>query len=124
MKTLELNWAIDKGDLSHRLEKFRGFLEEGRRVEVCFRGKKRGRKASLEECERVLEQVRGVAEGVEGVREKGLEGNVGGVASLEFVVKGGGGAGGKGVGKNRENDEEVEEEDEENDDDGEEVEKR
>lgn len=99
MKTLELNWAIDKGDLAHRLEKLRSFLEEGRRVEVCFRGKKRGRKASLEECESVLGQVRGVAEGVEGCREKEFEGRVGGVANVEFlVVKSGGKGGGGGSG--------------------------
>ncbi|CZT23586.1 uncharacterized protein RCC_09300 [Ramularia collo-cygni] len=116
MKTLELNWAIDTGDLAHRLEKLRGFLEEGRRVEVCFRGKKRGRKASLEECEKVLEQVREVAQGVDGVREKGLEGKIGGVASVEFFVKGGGGGAKGGGSKGREEDDD--EEDDEHGDDG------
>lgn len=123
MKTLELNWAIDKGDLEHRLQKLRGFLEEGRRVEVCFRGKKRGRKASLEECERAIGRVREVAGEVEGVKEKVFEGKMGGMASIEFVVigvKGGGGGGGGASKKEPEREEFDEDEDDDGENDGEE----
>jgi translation initiation factor IF-3 len=90
VKTLELNWAIDGNDLAHRLEKVRTFLEEGRRVEVVLAAKKRGRKASREECEEVLAKIRAVAEGVKGAKEtKAMEGAVGGFATLVWQGKAG-----------------------------------
>lgn len=86
MKTVELNWAIDKNDLGHRIEKMRGFLAEGRRVEVVLASKKRGRKASLEECQGVLEKLRECADAVDGAREvQKLEGKVGGFATMVFM---------------------------------------
>lgn len=90
IKTLELNWAIDGNDLAHRLEKVRTFLEEGRRVEIVLAAKKRGRKASKEECEEVLGKIREVAEGVRGAKEpKGFEGVVGGFATMVWQGKAG-----------------------------------
>ncbi|KAK3703453.1 hypothetical protein LTR37_014443 [Vermiconidia calcicola] len=92
VKTLELNWAIDANDLAHRTNTIKRFLEEGRKVEVVLAAKKRGRKASGEECEQVLGQLRGCVKAVEGAREvKALEGKMGGFAVLSFqgrVVKG------------------------------------
>lgn len=86
MKTVELNWAIDRNDLGHRLEKMKGFLMEGRRVEVVLASKKRGRKASLEECERVLERLRDCVGSVEGAREtEGMQGKIGGFATLVLM---------------------------------------
>lgn len=88
MKTVELNWAIDKNDLGHRIEKMRGFLAEGRRVEVVLASKKRGRKASLEECQSVLERLRECMDTVDGAREvQKLEGKVGGFATMVFMGK-------------------------------------
>lgn len=96
VKTLELNWAIDGNDLAHRLEKVRGFLEEGRRVEVVLASKKRGRKATLAECEGLLEKIRGVADGVGGAKVlKGFEGKMGGFATLVYQGKAGAVSGGK-----------------------------
>lgn len=90
VKTLELNWAIDGNDLAHRLEKVRTFLEEGRRVEIVLAAKKRGRKASKEECAEVLAKIRAVAEGVKGAKEaKAMEGAVGGFATLVWQGKAG-----------------------------------
>ena len=86
VKTLEINWAIDGNDLGHRMERLRGFLAEGRKVEVVLAAKKRGRKASEGECEGVLRRIRGVVEGVEGAREeRGMVGRVGGFCTLAFV---------------------------------------
>jgi translation initiation factor IF-3 len=101
IKTLELNWAIDGNDLAHRLEKVRAFLEEGRRVEVVLASKKRGRKATMAECEGLLEKIRGVADGVGGAKVlKEFEGKMGGFATVIYqgrapgVVVGGGKAAG------------------------------
>ncbi|KAK4504714.1 hypothetical protein PRZ48_002676 [Zasmidium cellare] len=83
MKTVELNWAIDRNDLGHRVDKMVEFLSEGRRVEVVLASKKRGRKASLEECEEVLAKIRQAVAGVEGAREvEGLKGKMGGFATM------------------------------------------
>ncbi|KAK4631623.1 hypothetical protein CLAFUW4_03155 [Fulvia fulva] len=99
MKTVELNWAIDKNDLGHRLGKIKGFLDEGRRVEVVLASKKQGRKASKEECEEVLKMVQGVVAKVDGAKEKeALQGKLGGFATLVLqgrpIKAGAGGSGG------------------------------
>ena len=86
VKTLELNWAIDQNDLTHRLERMREFLQEGRKVEVVLAAKKRGRKASPQECEGVLRQIRGVVDDVDGAREeKSKVGALGSFSTLAFA---------------------------------------
>lgn len=99
VKTVELNWAIDANDLAHRLGKVRGFLEEGRKVEFVFASKRRGRKATMAECQGMLDQIRKLADGVSGAREsQEFEGKMGGFATLKYqgkagaVAKEGGGA--------------------------------
>lgn len=85
VKTLELNWAMDPNDLGHRLSKVEEFLKDGRKVEVILASKKRGRKASVEECKDVLARIRGVVGAVDGAKEaKGMEGKVGGFATMFF----------------------------------------
>jgi translation initiation factor IF-3 len=84
-KNLELNWAIAGGDLAHRLEKLRGFLRDGRKVEVLIGPKKRGKKATDEECKSVIEAVRSAVEDVKGAGEvKEPEGVMAGVMTLTF----------------------------------------
>ncbi|TGO65607.1 hypothetical protein BOTNAR_0076g00010 [Botryotinia narcissicola] len=98
-KTIEMNWAIERNDLGHRLEKMRGFLERGNKVEVILAGKKKGRKASVEEAEGVIARIREFVAGVEGARERvKMEGKVLGMAVLSFEGK----AGKKGEGKREE----------------------
>ncbi|KAF2659846.1 hypothetical protein K491DRAFT_688944 [Lophiostoma macrostomum CBS 122681] len=87
-KNLELNWAIAGGDLSHRLEKLREFLREGRKVEVMIGPKRRGKKASDEECQSMMEAVRSAVEDVKGAREvKQPDGVMGDVMTLTFEGK-------------------------------------
>ena len=86
VKTLELNWAIDANDLSHRLNRAQEFLAEGRKVEIVLAAKKRGRKASPEECQGVLKRIRGVVGGVDGAKEeRPMEGKLGGFSTLYFA---------------------------------------
>ncbi|TGO21706.1 hypothetical protein BPAE_0204g00010, partial [Botrytis paeoniae] len=95
-KTIEMNWAIERNDLGHRLEKMRGFLERGNKVEVILAGKKKGRKASVEEAEGVISRIREFVGGVEGARERvNMEGKVLGMAVLSFEGR----VGKKGEGK-------------------------
>ncbi|KAF7909667.1 uncharacterized protein EAF01_003385 [Botrytis porri] len=100
-KTIEMNWAIEKNDLGHRLQKMREFLERGNKVEVILAGKKKGRKASVEEAEGVIERIREFVAGVEGAKERvKMEGKVLGMAVLSFEgrvgKKGEGGGNGNG----------------------------
>ncbi|KAF3009803.1 hypothetical protein E8E13_010112 [Curvularia kusanoi] len=83
-KNLELNWAMGEGDLKHRLNKLREFLEEGRKVEVLLGPKKRGRKATGEEAQEVMEKVMGTVEECKGAKEVKREGTVGGILTVVF----------------------------------------
>jgi translation initiation factor IF-3 len=87
-KTIELNWAIDGNDLSHRLVKMKSFLGKGFRVEVVMGTKRKGRKASEEEAEALIEKVRKAAGEVDGAREsKPVDGELLGMLTLQFEGK-------------------------------------
>ncbi|KAF2867734.1 hypothetical protein BDV95DRAFT_550866 [Massariosphaeria phaeospora] len=84
-KSLELNWAIAPGDLKHRIKKMVEFLKEGRKVEVLFGKKARGKQASEGECRELLKVVREEVRGCRGAAEvKEAEGTLGGVMTLVF----------------------------------------
>lgn len=88
LKTIELNWAIDKHDLGHRLETMRGFLRKGFRVDVLLVGKRKKRKAEPEEAANTLRGVRECIESVEGAKEwKAMEGKVGGLVKMYIEGK-------------------------------------
>ncbi|QIW94983.1 hypothetical protein AMS68_000501 [Peltaster fructicola] len=85
LKTIELNWAIDPNDLGHRLDKFRSFLQEGRKVDVVLAPKKRGRLASPEECRNVISRIQDVVKDTKGATaSKPMEGKIGGVAMFSY----------------------------------------
>lgn len=82
-KTLELNWAIDRGDLGHRLDRMKGFLAKGYKVEISLAGKKKGKQATQEEAWALIKRVLDVVAEVDGAREaKPMEGKVLGTATL------------------------------------------
>lgn len=69
MKMLELNWAIEPNDLKHKLDKMKGFLEEGRKVELTIAKKRRGRDATEGEKAKLLDFIKKFAQGLVGVKE-------------------------------------------------------
>lgn len=84
-KTLEINWAIAAGDLKHRLEKLKGFLKEGRKVEVVLGPKRRGKQATTEECKHLLGAIREAVEECKGAGQtKEPSGAIGGVMTIVF----------------------------------------
>jgi len=86
-KTIELNWAVNAGDLEHRLERMKEFLGKGYKVEVVLasKSKRKGRQATREEAEEVLRRVRGVVGETEGAKEsRASEGNVLGTMTIHF----------------------------------------
>ncbi|TAQ90598.1 hypothetical protein B7494_g1057 [Chlorociboria aeruginascens] len=88
VKTLELNWAIDGNDLEHRLKKMKEFLEKGNRVEIVLAPKRKGKKASEEEAESLLEKIRENVKSVPGGQEwKKFEGKILGQGLMFFERK-------------------------------------
>ncbi|KAL6234476.1 hypothetical protein BDW75DRAFT_212317 [Aspergillus navahoensis] len=57
VKQVELNWAIDPHDLSHRLKKITDFLEKGIQVEIILTRKRHKRPATEEEVRSVMEKI-------------------------------------------------------------------
>lgn len=86
-KNLELNWAIAGGDLKHRIEKMKGFLREGRKVEITLGPKRRGRKATPEEADALMTALRTAVKECKGANEVKHEGAVGGVMTVVFEGK-------------------------------------
>jgi translation initiation factor IF-3 len=103
-KMLELNWAIAGGDLKHRLGRLKDFLLEGRKVELLLGPKYRGRGATQEEAEGMLEAVRAAVAECKG-KEVKCEGVVGGVMKIVFEGEKTKKQKSKGKGKEKEKDE-------------------
>ncbi|KAJ5771203.1 uncharacterized protein N7511_003254 [Penicillium nucicola] len=57
LKSIELNWAIDAHDLSHRLKQLTNFLDKGRKVEVILTSKRHKRRATVDEIKQVMQKV-------------------------------------------------------------------
>ncbi|MCJ1372019.1 hypothetical protein MMC20_003240 [Loxospora ochrophaea] len=68
-KQLEFSWTIDQNDLGHRLRRMRTFLEEGRRVEVELKRKKKTQQVGRKEMEALVSKIREGVASVEGVEE-------------------------------------------------------
>ena len=82
-KRIELGWHVDRGDLRHKMEKLKQFLEEGRKVEVEVHTKKRKQPVTLDVAEAVLKRIRGTVSEVNGAREtKSMIGTVGKLVTL------------------------------------------
>ncbi|PVI04728.1 hypothetical protein DM02DRAFT_611340 [Periconia macrospinosa] len=87
-KKLEFNWAIEAGDLKHRLNRLREFLEDGKHVEVLIGPKRKGRKATEQECASLLKSMKEAVGEVDGAKEsKPADGSVGGVMTHFFEGK-------------------------------------
>ena len=85
-KQVELNWAVSENDLGYRLKKITEFLSEGKRVEVMIAPKKRGRRASPEEMENVMERIKETGEAVEGAKIwKDMTGTPGKIVELYYM---------------------------------------
>lgn len=69
IKLMEVNWAIDQNDLSYRLKQIKKFLEKGTRVHIQFVVKKKGKTATLEDANYLLQKIRETILTVKGARE-------------------------------------------------------
>ena len=82
-KQIELNWAISGNDLDLKMKQLRQFVEKGKKVEILLAAKKRQRKATPEEANNVVQEIRRTIDEIEGCKEiKPLDGNIGGQALM------------------------------------------
>ncbi|KAF7718898.1 Uncharacterized protein PECH_006636 [Penicillium ucsense] len=76
-KQIELNWAIDAHDLSHRLKQLTNFLEKGRKVEVIMKRKKAKRAPTVDEIKHVIQTVLDTTREAGATQVKAMEGEPG-----------------------------------------------
>ena len=87
IKQIEINWAVNGHDLAHRMDRATALLGKGMRVEIVLARKRagRGRQASWDEAQALLDSIRERLEPVPGVKEsKAMEGAVLGTAKLFY----------------------------------------
>ena len=85
VKSIELNWAIDAHDLSHRLKQLTTFLDKGRRVEVILTAKRHKRKATVDEIKHVMQRVLDTVREAGANQTKAMEGEPG--KQVTFTVQ-------------------------------------
>lgn len=76
-KKIELNWAIDPHDLSHRLKQLANFLDKGRRVDLTLMRKRGKRRPTPEEIQHVMDRVTEGIEAANGCQLKPMDGQPG-----------------------------------------------
>ncbi|KAJ5091652.1 hypothetical protein NUU61_006522 [Penicillium alfredii] len=76
-KQIELNWAIDAHDLSHRLNQLKKFLDKGRKVEIVLTRKKHKRAPTVDEIKHVMQSVIETSKEAGATQVKGMEGEPG-----------------------------------------------
>ena len=84
-KQVELNWAINPHDLSHRLKQLTNFLEKGRRVEIVLMRKKGKRLPTVDEVKNLMDSVLETVKGADAMQVKPMEGEPG--KHVTLVVK-------------------------------------
>ncbi|KAH8599818.1 hypothetical protein B0O99DRAFT_480932, partial [Bisporella sp. PMI_857] len=87
-KTIELNWALEKNDLNHRILRMKEFLAKGYKLEVGLAPKRRGKQATVEEAQELIKKIQKAVEEVEGSKQiQPMQGKLLGVAVLSFEGK-------------------------------------
>ncbi len=86
-KQIELNWAIGSNDLEHKLNQMKGFIKDGKKVEVILANKKRQRQATPEEGQQVLRKVKEKLAEADGREIREMEGGVVGKHTVLTIRK-------------------------------------
>lgn len=73
-KQIELNWAIGQNDLEHKMTQMKGFIKDGKKVEIVLASKKRQRQATPEEGQEVLRKVKEKIAEADGIEIRAMQG--------------------------------------------------
>ncbi|TLS26184.1 hypothetical protein PpBr36_04506 [Pyricularia pennisetigena] len=78
-KEMEINWAITKHDLGHKMKQLLKFLQKGCQCEITFQNKLRGKKkATMEEMQETVRLVKEAIMEIPGANEyKSADGGIG-----------------------------------------------
>lgn len=76
-KQVELNWAIDAHDLSHRLKQLSKFLGKGRKVEIILTRKQGKRPPTAQEVKHVMDSVLETVREADSLQVRPMEGEPG-----------------------------------------------
>ncbi|KAL2803287.1 translation initiation factor IF-3, C-terminal domain-containing protein [Aspergillus granulosus] len=87
VKQVELNWAIDNNDLTHRLKQITTFIEKGAKVEICLLRKRHKRAPTIEEVKSVMDKVLQTVKDAGAVQTKAMEGEPGKRLTLSVKKK-------------------------------------
>ncbi|RAH65708.1 putative translation initiation factor IF3 [Aspergillus aculeatinus CBS 121060] len=86
-KQVELNWAIDNHDLSHRLKKITEFITKGFKLEVVLMRKKGKRAPTAEEVKNLMDKVVDTIKEANGMQIKPMEGEPGRAVTITVRKK-------------------------------------
>jgi translation initiation factor IF-3 len=86
-KAIELNWSIRENDVKWSLKRIKEWLEDGKRVSVSLKRKKRTPMSNLKICLALVDTVRETATSVPGTSEVNVEGSPASAMILEFQPK-------------------------------------
>lgn len=75
-KAIELNWAIERGDLGHRMDRLKEFLGKGYKVDILLQKKRKGKPVGLDEAQQLVDTVKQAVEDVGGREYKAMEGEL------------------------------------------------
>jgi translation initiation factor IF-3 len=83
-KTLEINWAIEKGDEGHRMDTLRKFLAKGYKVDIVLAKKRKGKVVTEDVARELVKRIQAVIkeEGRGWKEGKPMEGKVGGTVTI------------------------------------------
>lgn len=82
-KQIEINWALSSNDLQMKLKQLREFLDKGKRVDILLASRKRQRRATFDEAQNVVNEIRKTISEMEGCKETApMEGKIGGQALM------------------------------------------
>lgn len=91
-KELEFHWNIGPHDLKRKMDRLKEFLEEGRRVDILIKRRRKWENPSIQEVRLLEGTIQGVAEGVIGTKEykprQELKSWVGEKGNVLFYFKG------------------------------------
>lgn len=86
-KEIDLNWSIREHDLVWSLKKIKEWLEDGKRVSVSLKRKRKKLETDVTECMELIGKIRDTVKSVRGTSETSVEGKLGLAMVLEFQAK-------------------------------------